>query len=150
VSRRAPPSDDSGPGQGRRAGPGIAIPHPESRCPLSSLRRFLPPASLGRFLHSHSGKGVAGVFLADLLIAWPDALGWMVAGYLLYGAIGHFRQAFRSLESRPEPAVIRAEAAPPSLDPLDVATQLDRARGNRRVPAVIVREGPAPATTGAG
>lgn len=96
-------------------------------------------AFIKRFLLSHAGKGTAGICLADLLIAWPDALGWMVAGYLLYWAIGHFREAFRSLDA--EPAVLRAEVVP-SVDPLDMATQLDMAAlGTGRVPAVIVHEG---------
>jgi hypothetical protein len=88
------------------------------------------------FLSTHAGKATAGVVLGDGLIAWPDLLSFLVAGYLLYWAIGHLRQAFRSLD---------AEAAlQPAGDALDVAAALDIAtRDKDPVPALIVPGGPA-------
>ncbi len=93
--------------------------------------------SLKTFLLSHAGKCTAGVCLADLLIAGPPALSWIVAGYLLYWAVGHLRQAFRLLDAPPVPpvtdrnavAVEATRGVPDRVDPLDLATGLDMAAG---------------------
>ena len=100
---------------------------------------------LKRFLLSHPGKMVAGVCLADLLIAWPPALSWIVAGYLLYWAMGHFRQSFRSLDAEPQisPVAVVLRAEPATLsegDLLDMATRLDMAARRENAAAVLGRE----------
>jgi hypothetical protein len=84
-----------------------------------------------RFFSSHAGKGTAGVLLADLFIAWPDALSWMVAGCALWWAIQHFRQAFRSLDAESEPMEEVTVTATAEVTPLDRATQ------HENLPAVV-------------
>jgi hypothetical protein len=100
-----------------------------------------------KFLLSHSGKATAGVLLADALIGWPDLLSWLVAAYILYWAVGHLRQAFRSVDAA-------NDESPPAdvpADVLDVAASLDiAARGDRRVPALIALDQPACAAAPAG
>ena len=87
------------------------------------------------FLLSHAGKGTVGVVLADLLIAWPDALAWMVAGVALVWAGKQFRQSFRSLSASPAVSM-RAEV----VDLLDQATALDMAAHAVPCPAVVVEQ----------
>jgi hypothetical protein len=49
------------------------------------------------FFNSHSGKGVLGVCLAALLLAWPPACSWITAGLLLGWAASHLNSAFEGL-----------------------------------------------------
>src|SRR4051812_31939127 len=93
------------------------------------------------FFNSHAGKATAGVVIADLLIAWPDLLSWLVAGYVIYWSVGHLRQSFRSLDA--EQAVsVRTETAPAVdvADMLDMATQLDMASHGDLLPVVIIHQ----------
>jgi hypothetical protein len=105
------------------------------------LREVLMNA-LKVFLLCHAGKGTVGVVAACVFLAWPPALAWITAVYLLYWAIGHFHESFRSLDAEPQPppvaVVLRAKATPdPSeVDLLDRATALDMAARDR-LPAVI-------------
>jgi hypothetical protein len=83
--------------------------------------------TIKRYLATHPGKAVIGVTLADLLFAWPDALSWMVAAYLLVWAAGHLRQAFRALDAEPGPptGAVEQQPLPAAADLLDLATALD-------------------------
>ena len=51
-----------------------------------------------RYFSTHAGRGVLGVSLAALLLAWPPACSWIVAVYLLLWAADHLRISFREIE----------------------------------------------------
>ena len=51
-----------------------------------------------RYFSTHAGRGVLGVGLAALLLAWPPACSWVVAVYLLFWAADQLRISFREIE----------------------------------------------------
>jgi hypothetical protein len=55
-------------------------------------------AVLINFIFSHAGKGVVGVAGAAFLLAWPPALPWVAACFLLQFGVRHLALAFREAE----------------------------------------------------
>jgi hypothetical protein len=67
------------------------------------------------FIHSHAGKGLAGVVAAVFLIIWPPSVSWIAAVVLLQWGVRHIVLAFREAE-RDEQNQAGIMAGVPSLD----------------------------------
>jgi hypothetical protein len=100
--------------------------------------------NLYRCLASHSGKGVFGVCVAALLLAWPPAGAWIMAVCLLGWSVSHLKASFRELEHAEDSQAGGRMAMPsgqladasgsgpagvgPPLDAADVGRALPRGR----------------------